>query len=1688
MNADEKKIIVRNCTEHNLKAVDVDIPHHQLTVVTGVSGSGKSSLVFDTICKEGQRRYLESFSAYARQFLGKLGRPSVGHIEGLSPAIAVDQKTVVRSPRSTVGTMTELYDYLRLLFARLGAPAAGYETVKLERRLFSFNSPFGACPLCKGLGLQDRVDTQLLIADPSKTLREGALVITTPSGYIIYSQVTMEVLNRVCEAHGFNVDIPWQDLTDEQRKIVLYGSDRIKIPYGKHPLESRLKWSGITAKPREEGYYKGIIPVIENILRVSRNKNILRFARSMPCETCNGTRLKPEALAVVFRDRNIAQLAEMTIDQLHDFFTDITFSKSETAAGESIREVFLQRTSLLRKLGLGYLTLDRESTTLSGGEAQRIRLTTQVGTGLRGILYVLDEPSIGLHHRDNERLLEMLRLLRDNGNTVLVVEHDEDTIRSADRLIDIGPGAGVHGGEILFNGPLQSLLKEEGKGTEKSRTRAFLTGTESIPVPSRRRTGNGNVLRVVGAEEHNLKNIDVPFRLGVLNVVTGVSGAGKSTLVHDILANFLKNRLHRAGTSPGKHREIAGVEFIDKVIEIDQAPIGRTPRSNPATYTKLFDHVRDLFASLPQAGERKWDKGRFSFNVKGGRCESCEGAGLQQIGMHFLGNVDVVCDECGGKRFNDETLEIRYKGNNIYDILEMPIDEAVEFFSQHTKISRFLAALQDLGLGYIALGQSSTTLSGGEAQRIKLAAELCKPATGKTLYILDEPTTGLHAADIKILLESLNRLVDKGNTVITVEHHPDFIKTADWVVDLGPESGERGGRLVAAGTPEQVAQSNESFTGAFLRETNKSEIRISKYETNSNDQNTKSKTGTDDAMRHVKSSQKDVSGFGFRASDLKLKKPTVLPPEAPILLEGVSTHNLKNIDVAIPVNTLTVITGVSGSGKSSLAFDTIFAEGRRRFLSTFSTYARRMLADRSKADMTGCSGLMPTIAVSQKTAAHNPRSTVGTMTEIYDYYRLLFARVGKHNFTGKTLLASMFSFNHHQGACTFCKGLGIVTVCDPVKLVTHPDRSLLAGALDGSKTGTFYGDPYGQHTAILQAVGEDRGIDFSRPWRELDEEARRTAMYGTGDKTYDVTWKFKRKNRVGEHRFDTDWKGFVNYVNEEYERKHADKRGLAMLPLMTDQTCPQCEGRRLKPEFLSVYFAGLNIAQLCQKAVDQSLDFFKGVENGRACSETDAPSERDLRVTEDLRQEVVRRLEFLQDVGLGYVTLDRNSATLSGGEAQRIRLAGQLGSRLTGVTYVLDEPTIGLHSRDTRRLLRVLKNLRDTGNTVIVVEHDAEIIRAADHIIDLGPAGGREGGRIIAQGTVEKVKENNRSKTGKYLKNPDAIAVPRPRRPLTEGLRITGAKANNLKDVDVHVPSEGIIVLTGVSGSGKSTLLFDVIATSAKRGGPVGCRSITRLHNQIVTVDQEGIGAGRSSNPATYTGLFDKIRGFFAAVETARNRGYKKSRFSFNVKGGRCETCGGMGEIRTSMDFLADVWTTCEDCKGRRYNEETLQCTFQSKNIAEVLEMTIDEALEFFSDYPAVRSVLEQMEAVGLGYLRLGQPGNTLSGGEVQRLKLVTELIKGKSKNVLYLFDEPTTGLHFEDVRRLLGLFHRLVDAGHTLLVIEHHPDIIKNADYVIDLGPEGGDRGGRIVAQGTPEKVAEVKDSYTGKILKLLF
>ncbi|MCD6363840.1 MAG: excinuclease ABC subunit UvrA [Synergistetes bacterium] len=929
------RIIIKGAREHNLKNIDLEIPKYKLVVITGVSGSGKSSLAFDTIYAEGQRRYVESLSAYARQFLGRMEKPDVDAVEGLSPAISIDQRGVPKNPRSTVGTITEIYDYLRLLFARIGVPHCpkcgrrierqtvdqmvdkilslpeglkvqilspvvrgrkgefknlflelrkeGFlrvrvdglilwleEEIKLDKakkhdidvivdrllvkrenesriydsleqalrlskglaivltekgeeillserfacpycdislpeiepRLFSFNSPYGACPACDGLGVKIEFAPDLVV-DEELSIKDGAI---RPWRGSRFEEFYMRKLEILAQRYGFSLDIPFRDLSDEAKKIILYGSDEV-LPFKYYTRRGVYEY---------EGHFEGIIPQLERRYRETESEAVKeeleRFMRFTPCPVCKGARLKEEALAIKIAGKNIYELTLMSVRELKEFFENLKLDeRSRFIAKLPVKEI-VSRLDFLLNVGVDYLTLARPGYTLSGGEAQRIRLATQIGSGLTGVLYVLDEPTIGLHPRDTERLLDMLEKLRDIGNTLVVVEHDELTIRRADHIIELGPGAGVHGGKVVAQGTINDLLKNE-----KSLTGSYLSGRKRIPIPPFRRRPGRRKLVIKGARQYNLKNIDVVIPLGLFVCITGVSGAGKSTLVYEILYKALARKLYRSPELPGEHDAIEGLEHIDKVVVIDQSPIGRTPRSNPATYTGAFTPIREFFASLPEAKIRGYTPGRFSFNVRGGRCEACQGQGVIKIEMQFLPDVYITCDVCKGRRYNRETLEIKYKGKDISDVLEMTVDEALEFFSNIPSIKRKLKLLSDVGLGYIKLGQPAPTLSGGEAQRVKLATELSKKATGKTLYILDEPTTGLHFADIEKLIKVLQRLVEAGNTVLVIEHNLEVIKVADYVIDLGPEGGEKGGYLVAAGTPEEVALCERSHTGKFLR-------------------------------------------------------------------------------------------------------------------------------------------------------------------------------------------------------------------------------------------------------------------------------------------------------------------------------------------------------------------------------------------------------------------------------------------------------------------------------------------------------------------------------------------------------------------------------------------------------------------------------------------------------------------------------------------------------------------------------------------------------------------------------------------------------------------------------------------------------------------------------------------------------
>ena len=1582
------EIIIQGAKTNNLKNVSLAIPHNTFIVVTGLSGSGKSSLVFDILVKEGQRRYFETLPSFARQFLGKLNRPNVDSIEGLSPVIGIGQSTTGMHARSTVGTMSDIYDFLRLLFARTGE---SHKPIELSRALFSFNSEKGKCPTCNGIGKEEQIDLNRLITHPERTIREGALAPTLPTGYIMYSQVTIDVLNQVCEAEGFNVDIPWNELQKDQREVILYGSEKIKVPFGKHSLESRLKWTGIKAKPREEGYYKGMIPIMSDILRRDRNANILKYVHAVTCKECNGSRLNKNALSVHVAGKSITELAHLELNELNNW---LRTNKWKAVAHEIVQKI-TERIEVLKDLGLGHLTLDRSANTLSSSEIQRIRVANQITVPMSNVLYVFDEPSIGLHREENMRMIQHFKTLVQKGNTVIVVEHDLDTIAHAEYILDIGPKAGVNGGEILFNGALSSFLKQT-KLKDLSPTYRALT--TSIHEKINYSQPKGNRLLLKGCHEPNLKNIDVEFQLGKLNVVSGKSGVGKSSLVKGTLLRAVQQHL---GNTMDQEIHVKGTENLDalnKLVFIDHTPIGKTPRSNPATYLGLSDHIRDVFAALPESKAAGFTKSRFSFNNKGGRCETCQGAGKTQIGMHFLGNVDIICGTCNGDRFNSETLQINYNGLSIADIYKLSVDQAISFFSDQKKVLRGLQLLADIGLGYLTLGQSSTTLSGGEAQRIKIANQLQKKDTGDTLYVIIEPSIGLHHADIQSLLQLFELIKQKGNTIVCIEQNEDIIARSDWHIELGTEGGKNGGQLEYQGAPE-----------------------------------TKPK-------EHV---------------SIPKEKPIAKQDESStIVLNGVTTHQLKNIDVRIPKNQLTVVTGVSGSGKSSLVYDTLFAEASARFSESLSAYNRSFIQQNSDAELVSHSGLNPTIGINRKGGSASKQSTVGTLSGVYDAFRLLYSRIAQNN--GASFTAQHYSFNHHLGACEACKGLGVKLTADPDKIISDPKTSILEGAASTNKAVQYYSNPKGQFIATLKEAAKQNGWGIDRPWNNLEESIQDQILYGSGSTEWDVIWEYSTKSRSGKQSLSAKWLGLCNYIDDEYARKLHNKNIRELEDLLHEVECTVCCGSRLKKELLQARFLGKNIHELTQLSIEACLHFAEQTENIKdptiaAISETVLPG-------------VKSALKTLNDLGLGYLNLSRSIKSLSGGERQRITLAGQLSSHLFGVTYVLDEPTIGLDTAQICVLSEILRKIVSNGNTVVVVEHDPDFIRNADYLIELGPSAGHLGGELTFQGTLEALYKHPESLTYQLLHTPSAVRKREPRSG-DKSFGVHGAFANNLKRIDVEFNSGTITAVTGVSGSGKSSLIRDTLFASWEKKRPVGCDSIIGMDQfeEVLLVDQTALHQNRLSTPASYTKILDQIKTVFSKTDAAKNAGLKKADFSYQSKNGKCAVCGGHGKIKTSMDFMSNLWLTCDECKGMRYNSNVLSCLYKGKSVGEVLRMTINEALEFF-DTAQLQESLQILQHVGIGHLQLGQAGNTLSGGEAQRLKLAISLMQKRKGKTLYLFDEPSTGLHHVDILALFEVFTSIVERGDTILFIEHNVALIERSDKVIILGPGSGENGGELI------------------------
>ncbi len=1824
----QDRIRIFGARQNNLKGLDIELPLNELIVVTGVSGSGKSSLAFDTVYAEGQRRYVETFSPYARQFLDRMDKPAVDRIEGVLPAIAIDQTNPVRTSRSTVGTMTELNDHLKLLYARgahlhcrgcgarvrrdtpesiagewltrdgtgqtrvmvvfpVSVPenftveevkghlrAQGYERLHLDlaSRLeviqdrlraqpanrgrlvealeaalhhgqgrvrvyplgedrephapidysadlhcaacdlhyseptpnhFSFNSPIGACEACRGFGRTMGIDLNLVIPDGRVSLGDGAV---KPWQTDAYYECQAE-LKTFARKRGIPLDVPWDELTDEQREWVIEGEGDFDegVWYG---VRRFFDWL-------ETRSYKMHIRVL-----------LSRYRSYEPCKACHGARLRPDSLlwrlgtkpdadavlsptarflpAGVSWSRDLLQslpglclhdLMQVPLERCKQFFDGLHLPKPLDEATDLLLSEIRARLNYLCEVGLRYLTLDRQSRTLSGGEVQRINLTTALGTSLVNTLFVLDEPSIGLHPRDMDRVVGVMRRLRDAGNSLLVVEHDPQVMRAADRILDMGPGPGERGGEVVFFGTPAQILR-----SRRSLTGQYLTGRRQVAPSSASQPPDRDTawLELRGAAEHNLKGIHARFPLGRLVCVTGVSGSGKSTLIQDLLYPALARLKGRPEYPSGAFESLSGHESLDAVVMVDQSPIGRTARSCPASYVGALDAIRKLFAEEPLAKERSYTAGTFSFNSGNGRCPVCTGSGFEHVEMQFLSDVYLRCGECDGRRYRPEVLQVKALGAqghaaDLSAVLEMTVSQALAFFAHVPEVLQSLEPLAAVGLEYLRLGQPVPTLSGGEAQRLKLAGHLAARQRGKgrgtTLFLLDEPTTGLHFEDIARLLKALRRLQAEGHSLIVIEHNLDVIRAADWLMDLGPEGGDGGGEIVCEGAPAQVMKHPRSHTGAALRA--------------------------------------DAQGLVAETAAPAYRTSRALPAE--IRISNAREHNLKGVDIRVPRDRFTAITGVSGSGKSTVAFDILFNEGQRRYLESLNAYARSLVQPASRPEVDAVTGIPPTVAIEQRTSRGGHKSTVGTLTEVHHFLRLLYVKLGTQYCpdcdvaiepqTPEAILAALLK--QWKG-----REVQVLAPLVSARKGYYTDLARWARArgfehlrVDGELIPTNPWprlDRYREHDIELpvaslkitpmaeaelrQAIA--RGLDLGKGMIRVATVAGRAAerLYSTERACPSCARSFDVPDpRLFSYNARHGWciTCFgTGVVLKGFDEVHSGEEGEWLEEGETRQTCPACHGQRLRPEALAVRFRERSIGELSALPVKVARGWFEKLK----------PKARESAIARDILPEIRGRLAFLEQVGLGYLSLDRGAPTLSGGEAQRIRLAAQLGTNLQGVCYILDEPTIGLHPRDNRMLLDTLHRLQAKGNTVVVVEHDEETIRSAEHVIDLGPGAGERGGRLVAQGSVKQLMNTPESLTGQFLAHPlkHPLMARRPTRAGQEpALRIRGARLNNLRDVDVSIPLNRLVCVTGVSGSGKSTLVREVlyrnlsgrVGRRGRKPALTGCDALEGWQDleRVLEVDQTPIGRTPRSCPATYVGVFDRIRRLFAETPEARLRGWNASRFSFNTSGGRCDVCEGQGVRRIEMSFLPDVVVPCEACGGGRYGRETLEARYRECSVADVLQMSVDEAVPFFTAHPAIHHTLQLLQNVGLGYLRLGQPSPTLSGGEAQRMKLVTELarvrpdVRGRRKEPkgsLYVLDEPTVGLHMADVVRLIRVLHHLVEAGHSVVVIEHNLDVIAEADWIVDMGPGGGDGGGRVVAQGAPERMVRRK-SATGRVLQ---
>lgn len=1486
---------ILNAHQNNLKNIDLNISLNQMIVVTGLSGSGKSSLAMDVIANEGYRYFLESLPAYNQQNAQVIPTAEVDDIQNLPPVIKVEQSKRFQSIKATFGTLSELTAVFRILFARYSADQI------MSKSLFSFNHPKGACERCRGIGEAEYIDLDKLIGDENKTLREGVITTTLPNGYIVYSQITVEELNKVCKAHDFTVDIPWKELTPKQQDVVLNGSDRLKVFYGKHGLASRLRWKGIKAKPREEGFYKGILPIMQNILKRDRNPNILKFASSKICPSCKGGRIKAEHLKYKWKGANFQAWMELPLSPLYDRLKSLELTVGEKILADKI---CIKLFDMIR-LGMAEYQLGTPSMQISTGDGQRIKLINQVNSKLQGILYVFDEPSIGLSIDYQKYLLHILNRLIRRGNTVMVVEHDLDFIQSANWIVELGPKAGINGGKVIFNGSIHDFLKAKDLN---SPTQAALK------------------------EAKNEKETKKKFEK--VSSKAFRPGKKKLTVVRRKTPQLLESITYFC-----KKKDL-------NMLTVSDQPIGKTPRSNPATYTGLANKIRNLLAKTPDAKALDLGKGVFSFNNKTGRCKACEGAGVITLSMSALGTINQVCPTCNGKRFKPEVLQVHWKEKNIAEIYDLSIEEADTFFSEEKKIKEILSLMLQLGLGYIKLGQPSNTLSGGEAQRIKLTKHFAKKSRD-TLLLLEEPSIGLHRQNVRQLLRALHQLKQQTAGIVCFENHSLFQSSCDILIDneLGIQPIE---------IKEEAAEQCD---------------RIS--------------------------------------------------------IQGVRTHTLKDLNLDLPKHFLTVVTGISGSGKSSLVIDTLHGFGLQEMTRQFSSYQQSRAGVNFQFEVNDIEGLTPTICITRKQKNYSQRTDIAKQTGIDKILRFAFSR--KAQYEGQELSASHFSNNHKLGKCMVCQGIGQELLPDLNKLVLDENKSIAVGLFAHNKAVAYYGDPEGKHMAILKKAGEKYGFTLETPFKQLSDSQKNIIWYGTGEKVWKAKWLYKTKTRKGTQALSMKWEGLFHNLQDEYFKTRKNKNIKKLTALFAPQECSHCQGSGLKPERLTFEIAGKSIHAI--KAMD-----FKALDSWLAKNADKQTI--DGKLLTKIESHITCTIARAKQLHIDHLQLNRKPPTLSDGENQRVELIKQLNSPLKGITYLLDEPSAGLSTDNISNLIQILKELIEKGNTVIAIEHNKEIMRAADRLVQLGPQAGKLGGNITYQGSLQDLLKQ--ADCHPFLKTP---TLPVNLKKGKTQIAIRKLSKHTLVKEALEVPVGGITAISGKSGIGKTTLVKNILIPSIKTGQAVNCENISfpKNYTEAHYFEPKKLRSHSNTLLVAYLNLLKDISKIFA-TET----GLKSKDFSYKTKSSQCPNCQGKGTIETSLDIAANVIEKCEVCKGQRYRTHILAHQVQSKNIAEVLALNILELEGWFTKSKVSVKIfhsLNQLAEIGLEHLCLDQPVQSLSSGEQQRL-LLLNWFQDQKTDTLYILDEPSTGLHYADIDLLYALLQKL-SKTNDILIIDHNPYLL---------------------------------------------